>query len=361
MTAPNQKFLSVPFTLKNWLPPWFGNQYRKVIFSTRIRYARNISEFKFPQFAKPKTRQYIYNSILKAVGEDGLQIIGLFDLNRRYLELLEERHLINTQPIPESYLMLDENELISLLINQEDHLRIQSLQPGFEPEQALAVADYWDHKLNKSLKFAGNSKWGYLTSCPTNLGTGLRLSFLVHIPGLFLTGELNKVKAAADQCRLAIRGLFGEGTKAIGSFCQISNQKTFGPVGVIIDQVNKFMIKLADYEWFARERIVRYNKQFLTDRINKQMEKLLNYKLSHFVSTMPNFKGIQELAKNLSMIKLGFDLGIQDQLDDKKITYLLFFCKPRHLELLNEKYTTHSFSDLLNSYYQYEEFTHAQG
>jgi len=323
-------------------PKWFDKPHRKVVYSTRVRLARNFREFHFPHIANKETKKKIFEKVRNSLSKYDLKEARLWDLEKRKISLLFERNIINSQPDMYSYLLLSPDEMFSVLINDEDHIRIQVLFPGYMSCSAKKQAEDISDDLEKECDIAKSEKLGYLTACPSNTGSGMRISYLLHIPGLFLSGKLDKVVSAASQCSLIFRGVFGEGTRAIGSFCQLSNNITLRDKDDIIKKINHFCEKLIDYEWFARERIVRYNKKFLEDVVNKEKENLMN----------SNIKDIEVLdaAKSISMVKLGVDMGIVDDIEDDSLSFLYFFLKKAHIDLSNYSGKNLKVSNIIKSF-----------
>ncbi len=323
-------------------PKWFAKQHRKVVYSTRVRLARNFKDLCFPHIADVETKQKIFEKVSNALLKYNLKEAMLWELEKSEISLLFERNIINSQPDIYSYLLLSMDEMYSVLINDEDHVRIQVLFPGYRSKSAKVKAEEISDELEKECDIAKSEKLGYLTSCPSNTGSGMRISYLLHIPGLFLSGKLDKVISAASQCSLIFRGVFGEGTRAIGSFCQLSNNITLRDKDDIINKINHFCEKLIDYEWFARERIVRYNKNFLEDIVIKEKENLMN----------SNIKDIEVLdaAKSISMLKLGVDLGIVDDIKDDTLSFLYFFLKKAHIHFSNYSEKNLKVSNIIESF-----------
>src|SRR6478672_10208529 len=207
----------------------------EIVISSRIRLARNLSGHRFLTKCTRHQRQVVENKIRETILSAQLAPQVLYvDLdaapeNDRLL--LVERHLISKQQATSEGargVAVGENETISIMVNEEDHLRIQVLRSGLQLEEAWEQVNQIDDKLESKLDFAFHPRFGYLTACPTNVGTGIRVSVMLHLPALKLTGEIEKVFRAAKEMRLAVRGLYGEGTEAVGDFFQISNQTTLG-------------------------------------------------------------------------------------------------------------------------------------
>src|SRR5204863_1082233 len=236
-----------------------------IVISSRIRLARNVAGFPFLSKASRPDRQSLETRLRDTVLNGAISPRTLYvDLDQAPevdRMLLVERHLISKQHAASEGargVAIGENETISIMVNEEDHLRIQVLRSGLQLEEAWDQVNQIDDKLEQKLDFAFNPRFGYLTACPTNVGTGIRVSVMLHLPALKLTGEIEKVFRAAKEMRLAVRGLYGEGTEATGDFYQISNQTTLGKTEdeIISDFKHLVIPKIIDYEVHARKTLV---------------------------------------------------------------------------------------------------------
>ena len=250
----------------------------EIVISTRIRLARNIKDFVFLSRADADTRVEIAETIQSAVrrgnGLKDLVHVDVEKLDEIDRALLVERHLISRQHADGTgarRVAFDPSEVSSIMINEEDHLRLQVMRSGFQLNEAWDQINSIDDALEQTLDYAFHPKYGYLTACPTNVGTGIRVSVMLHLPALRLTHELDKVAQAAKDLRLAIRGLHGEGTEALGDFFQISNQITLGKSEAeIIDEFRDIIIpKIVEYESAARQSLLR-NRLHATTNLARQ-------------------------------------------------------------------------------------------
>ena len=248
----------------------------EIVISTRIRLARNIKDFVFLSRADADTRAEIADTIQSAIrrgnGLKDLVHVDVEKLDEIDRALLVERHLISRQHAEGTgarRVAFDTSEVSSIMINEEDHLRLQVMRSGFQLNEAWDQINSIDDALEQTLDYAFHPKYGYLTACPTNVGTGIRVSVMLHLPALRLTHELDKVAQAAKDLRLAIRGLHGEGTEALGDFFQISNQITLGKSEAeIIDEFRDIIIpKIVEYESAARQSLLRNRLHVLDDKI----------------------------------------------------------------------------------------------
>ncbi|MFA5411529.1 MAG: protein arginine kinase [Candidatus Omnitrophota bacterium] len=306
-----------------------------IVISSRIRLARNLADFPFPHWANKKQGE----EILKAINEarksaDYLKntvIFNLADLDALDKQFLVERHLMSqehAQKTDHKALVIDGEEVLSIMINEEDHLRIQIMQSGFNLSQAWDIINRVDDGFASVLSFAFLPDWGYLTACPTNTGTGMRGSVMLHLPALVMTRQINRVLAAIAKLSFTTRGLYGEGTQATGNFFQISNQVSLGHrEEEIIDNINGLIRQIIDQENQAREAMLAQNKPLLEDRISRSFGILES---AHIISS-------QETTELLSMVRLGCDLGIVKDIDRRSINELFILTQPAHLQKIENK------------------------
>jgi len=225
-------------------------------------------------------------------------------------------------------LLIDDKEIISIMVNEEDHLRIQILQSGFNVTEAWRMAEEIDTDLGKKLPYAFSAKWGYLTACPTNTGTGMRGSVMLHLPALVMSRQIERVLAAIAKLSFTTRGLYGEGTQASGNFFQISNQVSLGhSEEEIMDNLNGLIRQIIEQEAQAREVLLTKSKEVLEDRINRSLGILKN---AHIITS-------QETIELLSMVRLGSDLGMIKDINRRSINELFITTLPAHLQKLENK------------------------
>ncbi|MCC6361757.1 MAG: protein arginine kinase, partial [Phycisphaerales bacterium] len=259
-----------------------------IVISTRIRLARNIRGFYFLSRADGGMRAEICDTATRAIRKArGLgefvhvDVEALEELDRK---LLVERQLISRQQAEGDgarAVAFDPTEASSIMINEEDHLRIQVMRSGLQLDEAWEQVNAIDDALDERLDYAFHSQYGYLTACPTNVGTGIRVSMMLHLPALRLTNELERVAQAAKDLRLAIRGLYGEGTEALGDFFQISNQITLGrsEQEIINDLGREVIPKIVEYEKAARAALLKGRLSALDDKIFRAMGLLQSARL----------------------------------------------------------------------------------
>ncbi len=316
------------------LSPWMGKDGpdKDVVLSSRIRVARNLQSSPFPLLSTPAQSKDIMEQLL-SVAESG-RLNGLGELPTYRLEelteleklVLVEKHLISPALAGESRngaLILARNEDVSIMINEEDHLRIQCLYPGFQIREAWEYASKIDDIFEESVDYAFDEKYGYLTSCPTNVGTGIRASVMMHLPALVLTGQINRILSAVTQVGLAVRGLYGEGSEATGNLFQVSNQITLGQSETeIIDNLYSVARQIIGHEKAARERLLVDSRPRIEDRIRR------SYGILSYAGIMDS----KEAAQRLSDVRLGVHLGLLPEANPEVLNELLVSTQPGFLQ-----------------------------
>lgn len=297
-----------------------------VVISSRVRLARNLADFPF----KDKAKQEDLEQILKIIKEIvpsigyGLKYIELRNIDNITKLTLIENHLISPEfaTNKKGAILINDEENICIMINEEDHIRIQVFSSGQELEELLNLAIEIDEKIDGLVTYATNERYGYLTSCPTNVGTGLRASVMVHLPALTLTGNIEKVLNVVNNFGMNIRGVYGEGTQSKGNIYQISNNQSLGLIEKeIIKNIKTITEKVIEQERLARKYLTKRQID-LEDRVYRAYGILANaMKLSS-----------EECRKLLSDVKLGTDLGIIKELDDMKVSKLETYTKPGNLQ-----------------------------
>ena len=300
--------------------------------SSRIRLARNLSDAPFPHWAGKKRQAEILTRIEETVGTcaylKGSLILTLSELTEMDRLFLTERHLISPEHASqagEKAVVVSDREIIALMINEEDHLRLQVLQSGFNLQEAWAVLSRIDAELEARLAYAFLPQWGYLTACPTNVGTGMRASCMLHIPCLVMTKQINRVLHAITKLGLTARGLYGEGTEASGNFFQLSNQVSLGvSEEEILDNLGKLIQQVIEQEEAARRALLTQSRQALEDRIWRALGTL---KSAHLITS-------NETVELLSLVRLGIDLGLINNLERGLVNRLFVQTQPAHLQKL---------------------------
>ncbi len=309
-----------------------------IVISSRIRLARNLEKVPFPHWASKKQTEDVLSAVNDAVSRidylKGISIFLLAELDAIDKQFLVERHLMSHEHAQRSNhkgLSIDHEEIVSIMINEEDHLRIQVMQSGFNLYECWNIINTIDDCLAKELTFAFTPEWGYLTACPTNTGTGMRGSVMLHLPALVMTRQINRVLAAIAKLSFTTRGLYGEGTQASGNFFQVSNQVALGPSeNEIIENLNSLMRQIIEQENQAREALLARNRTMLEDRINRSLGIL---KSAHIISS-------QETIELLSMVRLGVDAGIIKEVQRKAVNELFIITQPAHLQKMENRKLT---------------------
>ncbi len=308
-----------------------------IVISSRIRIARNLSGFPFPMLATNQQAREVMER-LTAVAESGrLSGLGHFDtiplseLNELERRVLVEKHLISPNLANESRcgaLILSSNESVSIMVNEEDHLRIQCLYPGFQINEAWELASRIDDIFEEVTDYAFDEHRGYLTSCPTNVGTGIRASVMMHLPGLVLTQQINRILSAITQVGLAVRGIYGEGSEVQGNLFQVSNQITLGQSeGEIIENLFSVAKQIIEHERAARQRMLEESRLRLEDRIFRSYGILSN---AFIVDS-------KESAQRLSDVRLGIDLGLIEDASPQVMNEMMVMTQPGFLQQLFEE------------------------
>ena len=304
-----------------------GNE-SDVVLSSRIRVARNIEGFPFTnRYTKEESKKIIQiiKEAIQKIGY-GLKVIELKDLDDITIISLIEKHLISPEfaynKKEEGAIAINDDENICIMINEEEHLRLQVMNAGLELEQTLNLLKEIDEKISKNLRYAFSDKYGFLTSCPTNVGTGLRASTMVHLPALTKTGNIRKILDVVNGFDMNIRGLYGEGTEAKGDIYQISNKQSLGLTEEdIIKNLKIITDKVIEQERLAR-KILGKNQIELEDKVYRAYGILANCKK---ISS-------DECEKLLSDVKLGTDMGIIKEVNDLKIRKLQNYTKPASMQ-----------------------------
>lgn len=306
-----------------------------IVMSSRTRLARNLDKLSFSHWADRRQQEDILIAVLDAAKavtylKDAL-FLRLKDLSEVDKFFLVERHLMSpdhTKDVQFKALIVDPKEIISIMVNEEDHLRIQILQSGLNLMECWRIIDALDTELSKKLSFAYSTKWGYLTACPTNTGTGLRGSIMLHLPSLVFTGQIGKILQATAKLGLNIRGLYGEGTEASGNLFQVSNQVSLGRAEEdIIDNIERIINQIIAREEATRRSVLAKNKDALIDRVWRAFGTLKNARI---ITS-------NETIALLSAVRLGVDVGIVKNMDRRMVNELLILTQPAHLQKLEGK------------------------
>lgn len=318
----------------------------EIVMSSRIRLARNLDDLPFPHWAKPVQRAQVLARVQDMIkvskflkGSMFLKIGELSELDRLFLV---ERHLISREHAVEGTesnqkgVVISDLEIISIMINEEDHLRVQVMQSGFNLQEAWRVLGQVNAEMEEKLAYAFLPEWGYLTACPTNVGTGMRASCMLHLPCLVITKQIDRVLHAITKLGLTARGLYGEGTEALGNFFQLSNQVSLGiSEEEILDNMERLIRQVIEQEEAARTALLNQSRNSLEDRIWRAYGTLRS---AHLITS-------NETIEMLSLVRLGVDLGLIATLEQGKVNQLFIQTQPAHLQKLEGRPLTPSERD----------------
>jgi len=317
--------------MKNWLRTEENNN--DIVLSSRIRLARNIDKIPFPDRLSDEKGKEVVNMVEKAFytsahTSEAYKSKYLWEnednINKSYFE----KHLISAKLLnnhSKSAFILDKDETVSLMINEEDHLRLQCINAGFSLEEAYEMAEELDNLLEEKLAYAFDEKLGYLAACPTNLGTGLRASVMLHLPALSINNEMNSMLNAVTQVGMTIRGLFGEGSKSEGDLYQVSNQITLGLTEEeIINNLKAVVSQIITKEEWSRDQLMKNYKYEIEDKIYRALGILKS-------AVLLNSKEALNLISN---VRMGIEMGIIKDVKTETLNSLLVEIQPATLQLI---------------------------
>jgi protein arginine kinase len=319
----------------------------RIVMSSRVRLARNIKDAAFPGWAKKPERVRVLEQIRPAVQslpdmKDSF-VESMDTLSTLDKQILVERHLISREHAAKSSgsgLVLNRDETLCVMINEEDHLRMQALRPGLQLRQAWTAIDQADSLLEKKLEYAFSSELGYLTACPTNIGTGIRVSAMLHLPGLVLAEQINPIIQSVNKLGLAVRGLYGEGTEALGNVFQVSNQMTLGEAeAAIVERLEKVLAQIIEHEENARATLLEKKSKTVYNHIGRAYGILAN---AHSISS-------KETMNLLSLMRLGVDLGVFPGVERSLVDELFILTQPAHLQKQHSEKLSAEERDLLRA------------
>ena len=313
--------------------PWYQSPLtdESQILSSRIRLARNISRYPFQQKLTPESAAAMVkeakDSVTQASAHNHFHQLSLQDLGETDHKVFLEKHIVSPEFLKGSLpkgLLISNDQNISIMINEEDHIRIQSIKPGEDLTTAFFTANKIDDLMEETIAFAFHENYGYLTACPTNVGTGLRASYMIHLPSLDKAGLIKNILPGIVKFGITLRGIYGEGTAPMGSIYQISNQTTLGKSEEdIIECLQKVTKTVIEHEVTAREKLISTKKDHLEDRIYRAYGTLA---YSRKIST-------EEAMHQLSDIRLGYLTGILDKPKlPKQIYQIMIEIQPGHLQ-----------------------------
>ena len=320
--------------MENWIDT--KNNSNSIVLSSRIRIARNLSGIPFPHKLNKDEGIKVLDTVNRAIYEreefkNNFNTINLWEISNiekeRYLERhLISKHLINFQD--RSAFIISDDETVSIMKNEEDHIRLKCITSGLNIKEAYEKANELDNILENNLEYDFDEKLGYITACPTNLGTGLRASVMIHLPAITLNNEINGALKALTQVGMTIRGLYGEGSKGEGNIYQISNQITLGVTEEeIVRNLEGVVSQLVNQEIRARAMIEKQYKYELEDKIYRSLGLLKN---SRILSS-------KEALDLLSNVRLGLEMGIIDNIDMSFVNNMLIDIGSASLQMIVDK------------------------
>ncbi|MFH2070055.1 MAG: ATP--guanido phosphotransferase [Elusimicrobiota bacterium] len=309
-----------------------------IVLSTRARIARNLHDRYFPSRADASALRDVFDCTVSAVSGipqfSDASVLKLNALDRIDRHLLMERHLISHEmaslkrTTDEQGVVFTSDEKVSIMINEEDHIRIQCLLQGLATNSAYLIASGTEDSLGNVMKFAYSRRYGFLTSCPTNVGTGLRISCLLHLPAMVLTDSIENLLNGIRKARMVARGFYGEGTKPIGDIFQISNSTTLGATGEeIVHRFDRVVRTITRYETEARRKLLKESKHKLEDMIYRA------YGILEYARSISSEEAILCLTK----IRLCSDLNINLPVNSNHVDQLIFILQPGHLQEISNR------------------------
>lgn len=333
----------VPQNLCEWMQA--DRTEDDIIISSRVRLARNLREYSFPNRSQKKDLEKARNKINGVLEKGEKELIGfnMEDLSPLDKEALIERHLISREQSQISHpssTFINERQTVSIMVNEEDHIRMQFIKPGEELYKAWEEADKFDNFLESELDFAFSAELGYLTACPTNLGTGMRASVMMHLPGLSMIDKIDKLLGGVGKFGLTVRGIFGEGTEAEGSIFQLSNQVTLG-IGEedIIENLHSILRQVVEQEKEARKNLLDNNEYEIKDKIMRALGILKHaYKINNL-----------EAVHFISLLMLGDYYEMFSSFSRDKLMELIVLTRPAHLQINFEEKMDSTRRDILRA------------
>lgn len=303
---------------------------KDIVISSRVRLARNIEDNTLPEQMNSQAGKKVVEMVKKSLNDDFV-LYNIEDLSDRERNIFVENHLISPdllkKPQISSFLLRDD-EKVTVMINEEDHIRIQVLLPGLNLDESFKICNEVDDLIEESLDYSFDEKFGYLTSCPTNVGTGLRASVMVHLPALVLTGHINGILQAVTQLGLAVRGIYGEGSGSLGNIFQISNQITLGESEEeIISKIKGIVKQIISRERQSRKLLLNTKRIATEDKIYRSLGVLQN---SRIISS-------KESMNLLSDVRLGVGMGILEDIDINALDNLIIEIQPANIEKGSEQ------------------------
>lgn len=328
---------------------WFeiSGPMDNVVVSSRTRYARNLKNFSFARWAKDSELEAIIRIVKKALCDTGLKA----DFTERVLEntdAFERSYLKESRLISAEFekggksriVLLSKDSKVSIMINEEDHLRLQSLEPGFQLETCLKRLDEIDETLGKSVDFAFSEELGFLTACPTNIGTGFRASVMLHLPAIVLSKQISQILHSIAQYNLTARGLYGEGSEFTGDFFQISNEFTLGKSEqAILDGLKSVVEQIIEKESLSRQKLFAENPSVIDDYVWRSFGVLASARRIDFL----------ESIKLLSRIRLGIEKGCFGSITHSDLNRLMVSVQPAHIQYIEGRNMDSDYRDIVRA------------
>mgnify|MGYP003764155989 FL=1 len=301
-----------------------------IVITSRIRLARNLKNYKFPIYMTESESNSVINEIYNAVSKhENYKLTYMKDLSDVKKNSLIENHIISpalANKRNEGAFLLSPDGKTSVMINEEDHIRIQTIEDGLSLKECWKLSNEVDDIIEESVDYAFDRELGYITACPTNIGTGMRASVMLHLPALSITNQIDKLLYGVSQLGVAVRGVYGEGTKSIGHLYQISNQGTLGASEeTLIDKINQIVMQIIDKEKNTREHLMKNNYDDLEDDFYRAYGLLTNARKMT----------VDEAMKLLSLIKLGSEMGITPMVKGKNIYQLMIWIQPNNISTID--------------------------
>ncbi len=309
-----------------------GGPESDIVISSRIRLARNLADYPFvrrcPDSDREQIEQLVHSAIVAAPSMEGASYFRVDELDTLDRQFLVERQLISrelSEGTGPRAVAVDSREQFGVMVNEEDHLRIQVMHSGLDLDEAWQHINQIDDELEERLCYAFHEELGYLTACPTNVGTGMRVSVMLHLPALVMVRQIDRLFRSLQKINLAVRGLYGEGSSAMGDFYQISNQITLGrSEHELLEQVRQVVPAIIEYERRSRDALVRDSQRELHDRISRAYGILST---AHTISS-------EETMHLLSSVRMGVNLGLIEDIEIPTINKLFIHTQPAHLQKL---------------------------
>ncbi|HOA20698.1 MAG TPA: protein arginine kinase [Sedimentibacter sp.] len=301
-----------------------------IVITSRIRLARNLKNYKFPIYMTESESNSVINEIYNAISKhENYKLTYMKDLSDVKKNSLIENHIISpalANKRNEGAFLLSPDGKTSVMINEEDHIRIQTIEDGLSLKECWKLSNEVDDIIEESVDYAFDRELGYITACPTNIGTGMRASVMLHLPALSITNQIDKLLYGVSQLGVAVRGVYGEGTKSIGHLYQISNQGTLGASEeTLIDKINQIVMQIIDKEKNTREHLMKNNYDDLEDDFYRAYGLLTNARKMT----------VDEAMKLLSLIKLGSEMGITPMVKGKNIYQLMIWIQPNNISTID--------------------------